>query len=115
MISQFFSAIINAFPQSSSTLHRIVRSSKFLGIGQLFSELGLASSVPIDPVSISSGHQVEKLPPFILFGYHSHFNCLMYAAMDLLHAHCINISYIRRRGSNLYILGRAYMVIEMFK
>ncbi|ONK64113.1 uncharacterized protein A4U43_C07F22210 [Asparagus officinalis] len=47
MISQFFSVIINAFPPSSSTLHR-----------QLFSDLGLASSVLIDPVSISSVHQV---------------------------------------------------------
>ncbi|ONK77740.1 uncharacterized protein A4U43_C02F10050 [Asparagus officinalis] len=43
MISQFFSVIINTFPPSSSTLHR-----------QLFSDLGLASSVLIDPVSISS-------------------------------------------------------------
>ncbi|ONK56210.1 uncharacterized protein A4U43_C10F5260 [Asparagus officinalis] len=55
--SRFFSVIINNFPPSSSTLHRILRSSKFLGIGQLFSDLGLASSVLIDPVSISSGHQ----------------------------------------------------------
>ncbi|ONK76554.1 uncharacterized protein A4U43_C03F29480 [Asparagus officinalis] len=61
MISQFFSVIINNFPPSSSTLHRILRSSKFLGIGQLFSDLGLASSVLIDPVSISSRHQPVKI------------------------------------------------------
>ncbi|XP_020248233.1 uncharacterized protein LOC109825757 [Asparagus officinalis] len=53
MNSQFFSVIIN--------VHRILRSSQFLGIGQVFSYLGLASSVLIDPVSISS--VLSKLEP----------------------------------------------------
>ncbi|ONK59976.1 uncharacterized protein A4U43_C08F12880 [Asparagus officinalis] len=41
--------------KGSTAIARLIKMEK--GGGQLFSDLGLASSVPIDPVSISSRHQ----------------------------------------------------------